>query len=66
MENEGGRRILKIRDDGIGFNFSEHDLIMDRLGIQGMRERAETIGAEFSILSTPGLGTTVELVMRAT
>ncbi|PKN83499.1 MAG: hypothetical protein CVU46_16815 [Chloroflexi bacterium HGW-Chloroflexi-8] len=65
LESKDDSRILKIRDDGIGFDLSEHDLILDRLGIQGMRERAETIGAEFSIHSSPGLGTTVELVMRA-
>jgi len=65
LESNDDKRILRIRDDGIGFDFSEDGFMMDRLGIRGMRERAETIGAEFSMQSKPGLGTTVELVMRA-
>lgn len=65
LENKDGNYIFNIRDDGIGFDFSDPDRYVDRLGIQGMRERAETIGAQFSIQSSPGQGTNVELKMRA-
>jgi signal transduction histidine kinase len=65
LENKDGKYIFNIRDDGIGFDFSDPDRYVDRLGIQGMRERAETIGAQFSIQSSPGQGTNIELKMRA-
>jgi signal transduction histidine kinase len=48
---------LEIRDDGVGFepggSSAEH------LGLRIMKERAAAIGAELSIYSSPGLGTTV-------
>jgi signal transduction histidine kinase len=65
LKNKNGRRILSIRDDGIGFDSEDQEQFMDRLGIQGMRERAEMIGAQFEIWSAPGQGTSVELRMRA-
>jgi signal transduction histidine kinase len=50
-----------IRDDGVGFDpdaaISEH-----QFGIQGMRERAELIGAELKIESEPKRGTSLVLV----
>lgn len=65
MENKDGQCLLRIRDDGKGFDTSDQDRYLDRLGIRGMQERAETIGAKFSIRSAPGKGTTVELGLRA-
>jgi two-component system sensor histidine kinase UhpB len=49
---------LDVTDDGRGFAFerSEHGL-----GIAGMRERALLLGAELTIESRPGNGTTVRL-----
>jgi two-component system sensor histidine kinase UhpB len=49
---------LDVTDDGRGFAFdqSEHGL-----GIAGMRERALLLGAELTIESRPGRGTTVRL-----
>jgi two-component system sensor histidine kinase UhpB len=49
---------LDVADDGRGFAFeqSEHGL-----GIAGMRERALLLGAELTIESRPGNGTTVRL-----
>jgi signal transduction histidine kinase len=34
------------------------------LGLLGMRERAEMIGGALTIISTPGKGTTVSLVLN--
>ena len=55
---------LKIRDDGDGFapptdwnSLAEED----HYGLIGMRERADAIGAELDIDSTPGEGTRVRL-----
>jgi len=49
---------LEISDDGSGFAFEQSER---GLGISGMRERALLIGAELTIESRPGDGTTVRL-----
>ncbi len=49
---------LEISDDGRGFAFERSER---GLGIGGMRERALLIGAELTIESRPGDGTTVKL-----
>jgi len=57
----GGVR-LTIEDDGIGFD--PGTVAEDRLGLAGMRARAERIGAELHIRSAPGRGTRVEVQIR--
>ncbi len=49
---------LEVGDDGSGFAFERSER---GLGIGGMRERALLIGAELTIESRPGEGTTVRL-----
>ncbi len=49
---------LTVADDGRGFAFEQSER---GLGIAGMRERALLIGAELTIESRPGHGTTVRL-----
>jgi two-component system, NarL family, sensor histidine kinase UhpB len=49
---------LEVTDDGRGFAFEQSER---GLGIGGMRERALLIGAELTIESRPGDGTTVRL-----
>ncbi len=49
---------LEVSDDGRGFAFEESQR---GLGIAGMRERALLVGAELTIESRPGEGTTVRL-----
>lgn len=54
--------LIEIRDDGKGFDYAED--IRGRnshYGLRGMRERAESIGADFQIISKPGMGTRVVL-----
>jgi len=57
---EGGGVELTVTDDGGGFAFDEAE---GGLGIAGMRERALLIGAELTIESRPGRGTTVRLTV---
>ncbi len=54
---------LRVFDDGVGFDVAgaEHS---GRLGLVSMRERAAAIGAILEVRSTPGEGTTVELLWR--
>ncbi len=51
--------VLEIRDDGVGFEPDE--LPAEHLGLRIMQERAAAIGAEFTIQSSPGQGTTVSV-----
>jgi two-component system, NarL family, sensor histidine kinase UhpB len=53
-----GDVVLEVSDDGRGFAFDESQR---GLGIGGMRERALLVGAELTIESRPGAGTTVRL-----
>jgi PAS domain S-box-containing protein len=58
---------LRVRDDGHGFDprVLEDGNCADHWGLQGMRERADRIGAQLDLLSTPGSGTDVELTIPA-
>jgi two-component system sensor histidine kinase UhpB len=57
---DAGGVTLEVADDGRGFAFDESER---GLGIAGMRERALLIGAELTIESRPGRGTTVRLTV---
>jgi two-component system sensor histidine kinase UhpB len=61
-----GRTILRIADDGRGFDPRERPSRAGRgggLGLPGMRERALLAGGRLSIFSRPGEGTRVELTI---
>jgi len=52
--------ILEVSDDGSGF--AAEDIASDeRLGMRGMRERAELVGGTFEVESEPGQGTKIRL-----
>jgi signal transduction histidine kinase len=57
-----GRRIVRVRDDGVGFDGEE---VAAGQGMKNMRRRAETIDGGFSLRTRPGLGTAVEVTLRA-
>ena len=50
--------MLRVSDDGIGFNADEPD---EGQGLVNMRRRAEAIDGEFELSSSPGKGTVVGL-----
>ena len=50
--------ILSIEDNGVGFDIS-NEVGSKKLGLFGMRERAELINGRFSIESSAGAGTTI-------
>ena len=52
---------LAVEDDGRGFDASR--VPEGRHGIVGMRERAEMLGGEFGLRSTPGRGTIIEVTV---
>lgn len=57
---------LQITDDGHGFEMEEigHSSHGNRLGLLGMRERAEMIGGKFSVESSFGSPTTVRVIVN--
>ena len=61
---DGDTVLIEVRDDGRGFTPESVDG-SSRYGLLGMRERAESIGADFQITSQVGAGTLVSLRMPA-
>jgi signal transduction histidine kinase len=56
---------LRIRDDGVGFDTSHADELLreGHFGLAGMRERVGLAGGHLELRSTPGKGTTVEVML---
>lgn len=65
MWQQAGRLQLSIRDDGPGFDPHEVARRAGRSnwGLTSMRERAELIGAQFRVASSPGHGTEVTVTL---
>ena len=57
-----GRRIVSVRDDGVGFDGED---AAAGQGLKNMRLRAKTIEGGFALRSRPGRGTALEVVLRA-
>jgi len=62
LEPVGGGWLLAVVDDGQGFDPSD-GRDDGRFGLQGMRERAELLGAELTVESERGVGTAVWLTL---
>jgi len=60
-----GRAKIVVADDGVGFAVSAKPP-EGHYGIQGMRERAQGLGADLAIHSAPSRGTSVELSLILT
>jgi signal transduction histidine kinase len=56
------KRTVTVRDDGDGF---EEPHAGAGQGLKNMRRRATSIGADFNLSSSPGIGTTLEVALRA-
>ncbi|MEW4454252.1 PAS domain S-box protein [Bremerella sp. JC817] len=52
---------IKIEDDGCGFDIQKID--PRRCGLSGIHERATLLGGQADIASSPGKGTTIEVVL---
>jgi signal transduction histidine kinase len=58
-----GRSIqMLVRDDGHGFDVA-HTAGADQYGLRGLRERTEALGGQLNIVSGPGHGTTIHLII---
>lgn len=64
LQHEGDVLVLKVQDDGCGFDLAAmraRAAAGGSMGVLGMEERAALIGAELLIESTPGLGSRLRL-----
>ncbi|NAW60015.1 MULTISPECIES: cache domain-containing protein [unclassified Vibrio] len=63
LQQLGSLLQLMVRDDGVGFN--PNDVLARRgIGLRNMRERVEFIGGEFDIISEPGFGTEMTVLLN--
>jgi signal transduction histidine kinase len=62
IAERAGERFVTVVDDGTGFDEEE---IAAGQGLKNMRARAASIGGGFRLVSTPGRGTALEVVLRA-
>jgi signal transduction histidine kinase len=60
LEARDSHVMLRVDDDGRGFDPDEAATRSRRLGLTSMRERADALGGTLTIDSAPGRGTTVE------
>jgi signal transduction histidine kinase len=58
----GGRRVVRVSDDGAGFDGEEQPAGQ---GLKNLRARAAAIGGAFTLRSEPGRGTAFEVILRA-
>jgi signal transduction histidine kinase len=59
---DGPKRLVRIRDDGAGFAPEENGAGQ---GLKNMQTRAASIGGALALISRPGRGTALEVVLRA-
>jgi signal transduction histidine kinase len=62
LETQADHLKLTVQDDGIGFD-TEKSVNPNHFGLTGMQERAHLIGGELNILSKPGAGTLIQLLI---
>jgi signal transduction histidine kinase len=62
IAERAGERFVTVVDDGSGFDEEE---IAAGQGLKNMQARAASIGGGFRLVSTPGRGTALEVVLRA-
>ena len=55
--------LLKTKDDGVGFNYSEKKQIARGLGLLSIHSRVELLGGQLLVNSQPGSGTIFEIEM---
>jgi signal transduction histidine kinase len=58
----GADRFVRVHDDGRGFDLDDSST---GDGLRNIRERASSIGGALSLVSSPGRGTALEVVLRA-
>jgi signal transduction histidine kinase len=60
LAREDGEAVVRVQDDGTGFDPAVVEARSGHVGLAGMRERTEAAGGTITIESAPGSGCTVE------
>ena len=55
---------FEVQDDGVGFNLDKDRPDETHVGLRIMRERAQLIGADLEIISSPGHGSSIILTLQ--
>ncbi|MFJ6661551.1 GAF domain-containing sensor histidine kinase [Streptomyces sp. NPDC091377] len=61
LERRGAGAVLRVRDDGDGFDPRTVRRAGRHLGLVSMRDRASGVGGRLTVESAPGSGTTIEM-----
>ncbi|GGV17408.1 hypothetical protein GCM10010293_11480 [Streptomyces griseoflavus] len=61
LERRGGGAVLRVSDDGSGFETPVVRRAGRHLGLVSMRDRASGVGGRLTVESAPGKGTTIEM-----
>jgi signal transduction histidine kinase len=62
LRRENGALTAEVIDNGVGFDLAQA-LARGRLGLLGMRERAELLGGKLEVAGAPGAGAAVRVVL---
>ncbi|MFQ5459379.1 MAG: GAF domain-containing protein [Anaerolineae bacterium] len=62
LRMDGDDVVLRITDDGVGFDPEEADS-QGGFGVTGMKERAELLGGQFELAASPGGGTDIRVTV---
>ncbi|MET9561126.1 GAF domain-containing sensor histidine kinase [Streptomyces tauricus] len=61
VEKRGPGAVLRVTDDGVGFEPKATRRAGRHLGLVSMRDRTSGVGGELTVESAPGKGTTIEM-----
>ncbi|MHA7943353.1 tetratricopeptide repeat-containing sensor histidine kinase [Formosa sp. 3Alg 14/1] len=64
IENLKDAILFEIKDNGVGFDVTENTKLLNSLGMKTLKERAQLIGAQLSIDSIKGKGTTIQIKIQ--
>jgi signal transduction histidine kinase len=60
LHRDGDATVLEVDDDGSGF---DPDTVKPGQGLGNLRGRAERLGGRLDLVSVPGEGTTVKVIL---
>ncbi|WP_179334459.1 sensor histidine kinase [Winogradskyella costae] len=64
IENLKDAVLFQVKDNGIGFDVTENTDLLNSLGMKTIKERAQLIGAQLSLNSVKGKGTTIQIKVK--
>jgi signal transduction histidine kinase len=59
----GEHAVLRVEDDGVGFDPARAEACAGGFGLASMRQRVAELDGEFRVLSVPGQGTVIQVVL---